>query len=453
MPTPSIDLVLSSDFVAMPDHARPADILIAGGKIAGIVEKGCGEGDTYLDVGSSMIFPGFIDAHVHLNEPGREDWEGLETGTAALAAGGVSTFFDMPLNSTPPVITTSDLEKKRALATVKSKIDFALWGGLVAGNVGEMAGMAEAGAIGFKAFLCNSGMEDFPAADRETLFAGAKEAARLKKVLAVHAEDEALAAQLSAEFQAAGKVGWKDYLASRPVEVEVRGVQLALEAARESACALHVVHVSSAAACKLIAQARADGVNVTTETCPHYLLFNETALKIKGAAAKCAPPLRSEELVDRLWEELREGRIDTIGSDHSPSPPDLKRGENFFKIWGGISGAQHAFPHLMHKLMLIGPEFGVGRMIQLTSLNTAKRFGLTNKGAIQPGMDADLAILRLHEEHAPVREEQLLYRHKQSLYLGEESGVAVVKTMLRGEFIDPQGPPRGQEVTTTKVLR
>ena len=443
MPKPSIDLVVRGGEIVTPGRTRVGDLLIAKGKFAGMVAAGKGEGDSVLDAEGLLVFPGFIDAHVHLNEPGRADWEGLETGTRALAAGGVTTFFDMPLNSTPPVITAVELEKKRTVARKKSRVDFALWGGLVAGNVGELPGMAEAGAVGFKSFLCNSGMDDFPATDERTLLEGAKMCAKLDRVLAVHAEDDALAARLTAEQVAGGKTGWRDYLRSRPVAVEVAGVRMALEAAERTGCALHIVHNSCPEALELIRQARRAKVNVTAETCPHYLLLTELALGKQGATAKCAPPLRPRRAVEHMWEALAAGQIQTIGSDHSPSPPDLKRGSNFFKIWGGIGGCQHAFPLLIGEALRRG--IPPGKLVGLTSENTAKRFRLRGKGTLDPGADADLALIRLGLGEA-IKASKLLYRHQLSAYVRMRPRAEVTYTILRGEVLTLDAPPQGREV-------
>lgn len=443
-----VDLVVQRGQFVLPGLMRLGDMLVAGGKIVGIVAAGSGEGAQVLDARGCLVFPGFIDAHVHLNEPGRADWEGLETGTTALAAGGVTTFFDMPLNSTPPVTTAAELDKKRALARVKSRIDFGLWGGLVAGNVRELPGMAEAGAIGFKAFLCDSGMDDFPATDERTLLEGAKACAQLKRILAVHAEDDAMAARLTAEQVAGGRRGWRDYLRSRPVEVELAGVRMALEAARETGCALHIVHNSCPEALELIRRARRAGVDVTAETCPHYLLLTERALGRQGATAKCAPPLRPREAVERMWAAVRAGgQIHTIGSDHSPSRPELKRGDDFFSIWGGISGAQHAFPLFIGEALRRG--IAPWKLVGLTSGNTAARFGLRGKGGFAKGADADLAIVR-PGIGAPIQAGELRYRHPISAYVDMRPRAAVVATVLRGRIIEPGAHAHaasGREVT------
>lgn len=291
-----------------------------------------------LDVRGAFVFPGFLDAHVHFNEPGREHWEGLATGSRSLAAGGGTTFIDMPLNSHPPVLDAEALQNKRRIAEKKSILDFALWGGLCPGHTDQIDGMAEAGAAGFKAFLCPSGIEEFPAANAATLREGMERARRWNLPVAVHAEDP----RGIARHQPTGRT-MRDFLDSRPKQAEVSAIRMACEIAGETGAALHVVHVSCAEGLAEIARARRDGVDVTAETCPHYLLFTaENAVRL-GARAKCAPPLREPTDVEALWTALLEGQVDTIGSDHSPAPPEMKTGDDAFAIWGGSPAASMPF--------------------------------------------------------------------------------------------------------------
>jgi allantoinase len=387
-----------------------------------------------IDATGLHIFPGVIDAHVHFNEPGRSEWEGLETGSRALAAGGGTVFFDMPLNSSPPVLDVDSFNRKRTLAGEKSLADFALWGGLTSGSIAHIDRLCVRGIIGLKAFLCHSGIEDFPRADEKTLREGMKRAVQGKVLVAVHAESEETTRRLAEERIAHGATGKRDYLDSRPVEAELDAIRCALDLAGETKCPLHIVHVSCGEAVALIAEARARGVNVSCETCPHYLTLTEDSFLELGAAAKCAPPLRPKNSQQLLWDRLLAGDVTTVGSDHSPSPPDLKSGEDFFKVWGGISGVQHLLPLLIdeghHKRGLDLPSIA-----RLTSHNVAVRFNLPpDKGGIKIGADADLAFVNLNAEYE-VRREDLLQRHSISPYLGRKLRGKVVRTMIRGQTV------------------
>jgi allantoinase len=449
----SFELLIRGGIAVLPGGARRADVAVRNRRVARIGDLAGSAADEEIDASGHVVFPGFIDAHVHLNEPGREEWEGLESGTRALAAGGVAVFFDMPLNSTPPVVAAPELERKRALALEKSRVDFGLWGGLVRGNAAELEGMAKAGAVGFKAFMCDSGMEDYPAADLQTLEAGAWEAARLGKVLAVHAEDAALTAGLARRMQAEGKTSWKDYLQSRPVEAETKAVRDALAIAEKTRCRLHVVHVSCPQALELVARARRAGLAVTAETCPHYLLFDQDALGEAGGLAKCSPPLRSPAAVGGLWRALAQGRVDTVGSDHSPCPGSLKKGRDFFGIWGGISGCQHAMPLWIGEAKRRGVS--LPRISRLASGTAAALFGLEGKGAIRVGADADFSIVRFGRCE-PIVARKLLYKHRHSLYTGIRPKAAVAYTVVRGTVVhDASGKAadpafRGQEIVLSK---
>ena len=432
-------------------HARcleinePVDLVIRDGRFTEIVPHWNGEAHSEIDASNLIVLPGFIDAHVHFNEPGRTDWEGLETGTNALAAGGVTTFFDMPLNSSPPCLDSLELERKRALASQKSRVDFGLWGGVTPDNTDRLDELAEAGVIGFKAFLCESGLEEFRAADRRTLEIGADACARHGLVLGTHAEspDELLRIQASVP---SGPT-WRDFVASRPESVEVEAVRMALEVAARSGCKLHVVHITAPEAVLLIHDARQRGVDVTCETCPHYLLLDETAMDRLGALAKCAPPLRPRATVEKLWQFLAEGLIHTIGSDHSPSPAEMKTGSDFSKMWGGIAGCQHAMPLFVEAALTRG--FSLDKISRLTSTASAQRFGIARKGSLEAGFDADIVFLR-QVDPSPIRAENLFTRHKISPYVGMPLGLEVHSTLLRGRIFHPAtSAPTGLEISRT----
>ena len=392
---------------------------VADGKIQALSTCVRGTAKEEIDHASGFILPGWIDAHVHFNEPGRTEWEGLDTGSRALAAGGGTAFFDMPLNSSPPVLTVEAFEAKRQLAEAKSCLDFALWAGLTPNSLAHLKALAHCGAIGFKAFMCPSGLEEFPHADPVTLRAGMVKAAALHLPVAVHAE-------LDPTVRPPGH-NMAIWIASRPIQLELEAIAIALELAGETGCALHIVHVSCPEGIDLITSAKQRGVNVTVETCPHYLLLtDEDAIRI-GAPAKCAPPLRPANTVEALRQRLRDGHIDTIGSDHSPASPDLKQGDDFFAIWGAIAGIQHGLPLLMDQDL--APA-------NLISTNVAKRFRLPYKGGLTIGHDADF-ILVAPTSHW-ITADELLTRHPFSPYVEITTRHRIATTFLRGQRVTPQ---------------
>ena len=433
---PEFDLIIRG--------AQPfPSIGIIDGKIASLAE---GSAREEIDANGLHIFSGVIDSHVHFNEPGRADWEGIETGSRALAAGGGTLFFDMPLNAHPPTCDARSFDEKLIAAEEKSLTDFAFWGGLVPGNLDKLSQLAARGVVGFKAFMSNSGIEDFECVDNATLKEGMKVAAQLGKLVAVHAESDLITARLAAKAVAEDKISIQDYLDSRPIHAELEAIHRAIEMSRETKCALHIVHVSSGAGVALIASAQGQGVDVTCETCPHYLVLTADDVEKIGAVAKCAPPLRPKSAQEVLWRYLENGYVKTIGSDHSPSPPEMKRNHNFFKVWGGISGVQHSLPLLITEGYL---NRGLALQVigDLLSANVASRFTLPHKGKIAVGYDADFALVDLNQTFT-VAKEDLLYRHPQSPYVGRALTGRVVQTILRGQTIYKDGkvvsPPIGR---------
>ena len=393
-------------------------LVVEDGRIVAVDDSGSDLAEE-TDFGDGIILPSWIDAHVHFNEPGREDWEGLESGSRALAAGGGTVFFDMPLNSSPPVTTRERLEQKRRIAEAKSCIDFALWGGLIPGSIPHLADMADGGAIGFKAFMCHSGLDEFPAADAATLREGMMIAADLDLPVAVHAEIPTTV-PVSGNDMAA-------WISSRPIRFELDAIRLALDIAHDTGCALHIVHVTCPEGIDLVTEAKSAGIDVTVETCPHYLLLTDGDAIAIGASAKCAPPLRTAPTVEGLWQRLLGGAIDTLGSDHSPSPPELKSGEDLFAIWGGIAGIQHGLPLLFSRSLDFLPQI---------SSRPASRFRLERKGFLAPGYDADFIVLE--KNAAPISSDDLLTRHKISPYLGLVPTQRIAATYLRGEMVTPR---------------
>ncbi|MDQ3705337.1 MAG: allantoinase [Chloroflexota bacterium] len=449
----SYDLIIRNGMLVTPDALVQADLGIAGEQIVDMAPELEGTSENEVDAAGLHIFPGVIDAHLHFNEPGRADWEGFATGTAALAAGGTTTYFDMPLNSHPPTIDAAAFDLKCQAAISSSLVDFGLWGGLVPGSIPHMEELAARGVVGFKAFMSNSGIEDFPASDDLTLYEGMQEAARLGCLVAVHAENDTITGMLARRAVAEGRTGVRDYLQSRPVVAELEAITRAITFAGDTSCRLHIVHVSSGRGVSLVAEAQSRGVDVSCETCPHYLVLTEEDVERLGAVAKCAPPVRSRQEQDELWAHIYAGTLPMVASDHSPAPAGMKSSDNFFQVWGGISGCQSL-------LQLLLTEGHAGRDLPFTTIASltagypAQRFGVSpRKGRIEVGADADLALVDLSGSHVLLAED-LLYRHKHSPYVGRTLRGRVVRTLVRGKTVWLDGKvisrPLGRLVTPVR---
>lgn len=425
------DLVIRGGQIVTPAGVIRADVAIDDGVIREIGPEL--SADEEVNAEGMTIFPGLVDAHVHFNEPGRTEWEGAATGSRALAAGGGTLFFDMPLNSTPCTIDGRAFDQKRAALEQASVTDYGLWGGIVPGNAGELPELAERGVIGFKAFMANSGLAEFPCCDEATLFDGMRVAARFGLPVAVHAESEAITSSLAREALQNGRHSVSDYLASRPVEAETEAIRVASSLALQAAAKLHIVHVSSGSGVVAALEARARGVDISIETCPHYLFFGEEDMERLGAVAKCAPPLRSVQEREQLWALVLDGGIDIIASDHSPSPQEMKTGDDFFRIWGGIAGVQATLAVLLeeghHRRGL-----SLTRIADLLATKPAKRFGIAGKGSIEVGKDADLAFVSVSEPFV-MTAETLLQRHRLSPYTDCRFRGKVQRTLLRGKTV------------------
>ena len=409
-----------------------ADVAIEDGRIADIGPELAGA-SRQIDARGLFVLPGLIDVHVHFNEPGRTHWEGAATGSRALAASGGTLFFDMPLNSTPCCVNAREVDRKREALERASITDFGLWGGLVPGAIGEMAEMAERGVVGFKAFMCDSGLPEFPRADDETLRDGMAEAAELHLPVAVHAESQL---RLKAD-----PTNLRDFLESRPVAAETDAIARALELARETGASLHIVHVSTGRGVSLAAEARANGVDVSIETCPHYLWFTEADVERLGTIAKCAPPLRAASHQQALWDALVAGHVDIVASDHSPTEPSMKAGD-FVSAWGGIAGVQSTLPVLLDR-GYHDRRLPLERIADLVSATPARRFRIARKGTIERGNDADLMLIDADASFT-LENDHLHQRHKMSPYIGATFRGVVCATLRRGEVIFVDRNPKSQ---------
>ena len=427
-----IDVVIRKGTLVTPQGLQRADVAIADGTISE-VSADAPAGREEIDGSGLFVFPGVIDVHLHFNEPGRTDWEGAATGSRALAAGGGTSFFDMPLNSTPCTVNATEFDRKRAALEASSITDFGLWGGLVPGSISDMAEMAERGVVGFKAFMCNSGLPEFPRADDVTLLDGLREAARLELPVAVHAESEELTRGLGARMTSRTA---RAFLDSRPVVAELEAIQRALLLAKEAGASLHIVHVSCGRGVAMAAEARAQGVDVSIETCPHYLFFTDEDVERLGPVAKCAPPLRTASDQRELWDELGRGRVNIIASDHSPAPPSMKSGD-FIAAWGGVAGVQSTLAVLIeeghHKRAV-----PLQRIAALLAAEPARRFRIRGKGSIAPGMDADLALVEV-DRRVTLAAGDLHQRHPLTPYLGYPFRGVVRRTIRRGVTIFNDG--------------
>ena len=431
------DLILRSGTLVTADGPQEADLAVIDGRIADISPELEGVAREEVDASGLHVFPGIIDAHAHFNEPGRTHWEGFATGTRALAAGGITAYVEMPLNAHPPTCDAECFDLKVAAAKASSFVDFALWGGLVPGNVVHLDELAERGVVGFKAFMSNSGIEDFKAADDLTLFEGMQRAAELGLPVLVHAENDQITSWLARRAVAEGRTTMRDYLDSRPVVAELEAIGRAILFAEETGCSLHVVHVSTGKGVALVATARARGVDVTCETCAHYLVLTQEDAEELGAAAKCAPPLRSRQHLEALWGQIVEGNVQFVTSDHSPAPPEMKVGDDYFKIWGGIMGCQS----LLNVMLDEGHRergLPLQRVAALLSGNVAERFGFPEKRHLEVGADADLALVDLDSSFT-LRAEDLFYRHKMSPYVGRTFRGNVARTVVRGTTVFRDG--------------
>lgn len=431
------DLIVRGGTIVLPDGMQAVDLAVADGMIAAIEPDLEGPATEEVDANDLHVLPGAIDAHAHFNEPGRTHWEGFTTGSRALAAGGMTAFIEMPLNAYPPTNDAQSFDEKLALTQASSVVDFAFYGGLVPGNLEHLEELAERGVSGFKAFMSTTGTIDFQPADDLTLYEGMAKAAELGLPVLVHAENKGITDELGRQKVGTLRTTMRDYLDSRPVVAELEAIQRAILFSEETGCSLHVVHVSTGRGVALVAAARERGVDVTCETCAHYLVLTEEDAEALGAVAKCAPPLRPQGDLESLWEQIQEGNIEFITSDHSPCPPDMKAGDDMFRAWGGIAGCQSLLNVMLDEGHL-GRGLALGEIAALLSGNVADRFGFSEKSRLEVGADADLTLVDL-EAFSTLHREDLEYRHKMSPYVGRAFTGKVVRTVVRGTTVFHEG--------------
>jgi len=428
--------VTGSRRVVLPDGLRPASIVIRKGIIAGIGPYDRARGEDYGDL---VIMPGLVDTHVHINEPGRAEWEGFATATQAAAAGGVTTLIDMPLNSIPATVSVEALETKAAAAQGQCWVDVGFWGGVIPGNAHEVRPLWEAGCFGFKCFLAPSGVEEFPHITEADLRPAMSAIAAWGGVLLTHAEDPGQLCSPAGDPRL-----YSSYLRSRPASAEDSAIQLLLRLSGETGCRVHVVHLSSSGSLAQLAAARADGLTVTAETCPHYLAFGAEEIPDGATEFKCAPPIRKSANRDALWRALRGGGIDCVVSDHSPCPPAMKRKDtgSFFSAWGGIASLELGLSAVWTEACQ--RTASIEDVVRWMSVGPARLVGLEHrKGAIETGHDADLVIWE-PEANFTVEPARLRQRHKLTPYAGRRLLGVVHKTLLRGQEVNPEGPASGQ---------
>ena len=420
-----------------PDGVREACIQVVGGSIERVAPfDDAPPGVPLVDAGDRAVMPGLVDTHVHVNEPGRTEWEGFESATRAAAAGGVTTILDMPLNSIPPTTTIAALAEKRAAADGKVHVDVGFWGGAVPGNLGQLRELHHAGVFGFKCFLCPSGVEEFSSLDLDQLGAAAAEIAAFDGLLIVHAELPGPIERATEGLAGADPFAYRTYLASRPASAEEQAIAAVAEASAATGCRTHVLHLSAATGLDAVAGRE----RVSVETCPHYLTFEAAEIPDGATAFKCAPPIRDAANRERLWEGLRDGRIGGVVSDHSPCTAELKAG-SFFDAWGGIASVQLGLRAVWTQARARG--FALEDVARWMSEGPAAIAGLERKGAIGEGRDADLVLFE-PEVGSEIDPSELHHRNPITPYAGRRLDGRVAATYVRGVEVYADGRFRDQ---------
>jgi len=460
-PTPADkpDLIVRGKRVVMPEGERAASIRIRGGVITAISAfDDVPQGISVHEAADLVVLPGLVDTHVHINEPGRADWEGFSTATRAAAVGGVTTVIEMPLNSIPAVTNPSAYREKIAAAAGKLSVDVGFWGGVIPGNADQLAPLWEAGAFGFKCFLVPSGVDEFPCVAESDLRDALPILSALGAPLLAHAElpgpiDDAFK-HLSKEPSPSPR-RYSTWLASRPRAAEEEAIALLLSLSREFKARVHIVHVSSSSALPLLRQAKSEGLAVTAETCPHYLTFASEDIADGATEFKCAPPIRERENREKLWEALADGTIGMIATDHSPCPPAMKLTEqgDFLRAWGGIASLQLSLSAVWTEALRRG--YSVSHMAEWLCRNPARLAGIEmRKGSIAVGCDADFVIWDPSGKFK-VDAAHLHHRHKVTPYAGRELAGIVETAFLRGRKIFDRGEfqclPHGQVLLRGKI--
>ena len=440
------DLIVSSSRVVTPDGVRSGSVVVSGGVVVAVEPPGTPVPDApHLDAGDAMVMPGLVDSHVHVNDPGRADWEGFEAATKAAAAGGITTLVDMPLNSSPVTTTPAALEAKTAAAEGRCWVDYGVWGGVVPTNRDQLAPLRDAGVLGYKCFLVDSGLEEFPPVSVKELARVLPVLNELDAVLLVHAElPEPIARAAPGCGLEAQPTSYDAFLRSRPVEAETQAVAALVRLSAETGAAVHVVHVSAAETADVLAEVRGRGLPVTAETCPHYLTFAAEEVPDGATAFKCAPPIREARHREALWQALDDGVLDLVAGDHSPCPVALKRLDsgNFAEAWGGISSLQLSLPAVWTEARSRGHT--VSDVMSWMCEAPARLAGVADrKGRIAPGYDADLVIW---DPEASFRVDvgELKHRHPITPYSGRTLFGRVLTTVLRGNVIYDQNQTFGE---------
>ena len=433
--------------VVTPEGERPAALLVEGERIRDVVPPQQVPASAEIhDFGDAAILPGLVDSHVHINDPGRVEWEGFETATCAAAAGGYTLLVDMPLNCLPATTTVAALELKRAAARDRCRVDWMAWGGVVADNPRDIGPLATAGAPGFKCFLVHPGIDGFTMVTEQQLRKALPAVARTGLPLLVHAELPGPIDSATEKLAAADWSRYQIYLQSRPEEAELSAIRMLLSLCREYQFRLHIVHLSAASALPELCAARAARLPLTVETCPHYLHFAAESIPTGATLFKCAPPIRNRENREKLWQALRDGILDLVATDHSPCPPKMKRLEegNFRTAWGGIAGLSVALPVMYTEAVARG--FGLTHIARWMAEGPAKLAGChKQKGRIAAGYDADFVVFDTDSEFI-LTKDRLHYRHPVSPYLGEKLRGIVNATYLRGNLVFAHGAFLGEPI-------
>lgn len=434
------DLIIKNGLVILENGEQNVEVGVKDGKIAAIGHD-LGEATKVIDAENQIVSPGMVDAHVHITEPGggyRDGWEGYETGTKAAAKGGVTSFIEMPLNQVPATTDKASIEVKFEAGKDELAVDVASYGGLVPYNLnGGIQELDEAGVISYKAFIATCGDRsiegDFQDVDDYSLYEGMKQIAKTGKILSIHSENAAITDRLGQIAKENGETTLSAYVDTRPVFTEVEPIRKIILFAKETGCRVHIVHVACEEGVDEVVKAQQAGVDITCETCTHYLYFYKEELDDIGPVVKCSPPIREKSRLEGMWNRVLNGDIGFVTSDHSPCTPDLKATDNAFEAWGGIAGLQNNVD-VLYDEGVQKRNMTLKRFAEIIATEPAKRFGMYDKGSIEIGKDADFVFIKPDSPYT-LTEADLEYRNKMSPYLGREIGAQVTRTILRGQEI------------------